>query len=240
MDVANAEITAVGVDAELDGGMTTLDGSTHLSTSSSEALTERFDNKDWPLNTIWTATGQELRAATEGTVWAHIVREGRVLAGDPHLFDDITIKPMTPHTVRLQLGLTVRRLRRAATATVARAHEPEWERMLRQTEGTADSARAAQGVTAVLSGLAGPRRSGKYHLVAGARSAALAEYALEHVEAQPVWERRVTDVLALCVTLFEGTLTGRGPLAALRDPARKHGLSPAAHGKRRQDNHDDR
>ena len=97
-------------------------------TAASEALTERFDNKDWPLNTIWTATGQELRAATEGTVWAHIVREGRVLAGHPHLFDDITIKPMTPHTVRLQLGLTVRRLRRAATATVARAHEPEWER----------------------------------------------------------------------------------------------------------------
>ena len=188
------------------------------------------EDTNFAIESIWIATDQQLREATEGTVWAHIVREGQILAGDPHLLDNITIGPMTTATVDLQLGLTIRRVHRVAKAAIGRANEREYARIWRHTEGTAESARATLGVIAVLAGFAGTKRTGPYHTIEGRRAAAQAEYELDNVEAQPVWERRVTTVLRRCTELFEGSLTGRGPLAALREPAEKHKLTPTLRG----------
>ena len=168
-----------------------------------------------------------MRAATEGTVWAHIVREGRVLAGDPHLLEQISIGPMTPDTLHVQLGLVRRRLRRAIRATTVPADETPDDREMRQIDGTVESARAAHAITAALAGFEGPNRHGPFHTFPGATEAAEAERIPGTIAAQPVWEQRIRDVVTQCETLFDGALAGHGPLAALRETAAAHGLTAA-------------
>ena len=116
-----------------------------------------------------------MRAATEGTVWAHIGREGRVLAGDPHLLEQISIGPMTPDTLHVQLGLVRRRLRRAIRATTVPADETPDDREMRQIDGTVESARAPTPSPRRWQGSKAPTATGPFHTFPGATGAAEAE-----------------------------------------------------------------
>ena len=111
-------------------------------------------------------TDQVLRGASQGTVWAGVVIEGQVLAGDSEILREIEVQPVRTDTA----GETMANIRvaivRGLQATVSSGpNEDVHGRNARMREGTRASADAAEMVTRMMMALAGVQPSGG-HLVA--------------------------------------------------------------------------
>ena len=220
--------------AESDWDLCIIGGA--CSNTALEAIQSSNSDGDWPIDMLWTATEHRLREARHGTVWAQIVQEGRVIAGDPELLKHITVKPITAQTVDHRLGQTIRKLRNGIRATVTPARESDAGRRGRMSDGTEDSANAAAGLTWVLAGFRTGNDAGQTaaleHIArriealnAGTRDARNAACDPSKVEEQPAWEQRLVKTMHAGADLLEGTLAARGPLAPLREHARKHHLA---------------
>lgn len=207
-------------------------------------------------------TDQVLREASQGTVWAGVVVEGQVLAGDSEILREIEVQPVKTDTA----GETMANIRvaivRGLQATVSPGpNEEAHGRNARMREGTRASADAAEMVTRIMTALAGVQPSGE-HLVArhaeilvrhvatqGTETARelvramarlagrmnggtqRAHNALYHGQADPekTWRERVFHAMATHAALIEGLLAGEGPLAGLKQHARRHALTETMH-----------
>ena len=203
-------------------------------------------------------TGRVLRDASQGTVWAGVVTEGRVLAGDGEILKEIEVQPVNTDTV----GETMANIRvaivRGLQATVPPGPNEEVHgRNARMREGSRASADAAEMVPRIMMALAGVQPSGG-HLVARhaeilerhsatqdtetarelvramARLAGRmnggtqrAHNALYHGQAdlEKTWRERVFHAMATHSALIEGLLAGEGPLAGLKQHARRQALT---------------
>ena len=90
-----------------------------------------------------------------GTVWADVVRHGRVLAGDRRILNGIEIKPMKRSQVILALGTATQKIE-TAVLDARRATAASPRRQVRaEIEGTEASAAAAEHLSRGLLGLVG-------------------------------------------------------------------------------------
>lgn len=133
--------------------------------SAIEAIQGNNADADWRIDMLWAATDAALREAAHGTVWARIVEEGRVIAGDPTMLRKLTIKAMEAETVNHRLGQTIRKLRNGIRASIGQAEENQTDRRDRMSDGTEDSANAAQGLTWVLAGFAEMGQASPQHTI---------------------------------------------------------------------------
>lgn len=122
-----------------------------------------------PIDLLWRSS-RELREETrEGSVWAHIVRHGTVLAGDPDLLRDIRIGPMKDVDIRWALLAAVDAVMECAQASAIASDAPRHSAELRAVKGTAQSARAAEFLTRGLLGLVGAQPGGGHDVSGDAR-----------------------------------------------------------------------
>ena len=139
--------------------------SRHSAVHAKSTACRKFHEERGEVDLQCADTGRVLRDASQGTVWADIVTEGRVLAGDGEILKEIEVQPVNPDTV----GETMANIRvaivRGLQATVPSGPNEEVHgRNARMREGSRASADAAEMATRIMMVLAGVQPSGG-HLV---------------------------------------------------------------------------
>ena len=115
---------------------------------------------------LWRSRTDLREHTTEGTVWAAIVRDGQVVAGDEKSLADIEIKPMKRTDIVQALSIAGRKIKTAINHAREETAAHESEKLLINIDGTTDSAAAAEHLARGLLGLLGAEPGGG-HNVAG-------------------------------------------------------------------------
>ena len=125
------------------------------------------------IDVLWAPNTATLQSrASAGTVWAHIVTDGTVIAGDPEMLEQMQIKPMKPDTVRERLDIIMAKIAQATQhldADPAEDRRQETRRMWMATESTTH---AAEALTWLLAGFAGVKQHWRGHHITRSAEAA--------------------------------------------------------------------
>ena len=154
------------------------------------------------IDMLWAPDPVTLEArASAGTVWAHIVAEGTVLAGEEDMLEQMQIKPMKPETVRYRLNIIMGKIGQAARELDARPNEDDWQRTQRMWIGTESTTHAAEALTWLLAGFAGVKHHDQRHQITRCAEAA-------HKRAQAAGETtrigRTLETLAQRISAING------------------------------------
>ena len=116
------------------------------------------------VDTLWTPSTVALtEQASAGTVWAHIVTDGTLLAGRTTMLQEIDIMPMEPETIRHRISVMLTKLDQTMRALYEPKHESAREREMRMMAGTEASVHAAEALTWLLAGFSGVDQDDRRH-----------------------------------------------------------------------------
>ena len=121
---------------------------------------DEFRDGHTRFDVLWRSRTRLRTDTSEGTVWADVVRHGRVVAGDPAILADIEIKPMRDSDIARAFEIAARKIETAVHHAREEATASETLRVLINIDGTEASAFAAEQLTRALLGLLGAQPGG--------------------------------------------------------------------------------
>ena len=118
---------------------------------------------------IWQDRNTLCHETSAGTVWAEIVRHGRVLAGDPKILHNIEIKPIKKSDIARAFAITTKKVETAVHHAREASRSSPNRRALAEIEGTEASAFAAEQLSRALVGLLGEQPGGGHDVNTNAK-----------------------------------------------------------------------
>ena len=116
------------------------------------------------VDVLWRSREDLREHTTEGTVWAAIVRDGQVVAGDKEILTDIEIKPMKGTDIVQALAIAGRKIKTAINHAREENAAEESRKFLINIDGTEASAAAAEHLARGLLGLLGAQPGSGHHV----------------------------------------------------------------------------
>ena len=155
-----------------------------------------------PIDVLWTPNSAALaERASAGTVWAHIVAEGRVLAGDNTMLNKIEIAPIKPETISERIDVMLYKLDHAVQALEPEPDESRRDRESRMKIGTESTTHAAEALTWLLAAFAGVPQHDRFHRISECANNAY-EKADQNAEEEEIAETLRT--LGRCIEAMNG------------------------------------